>query len=106
MAIKRCKAAFAATVNGTPHMFKVGQLVDATDPVIKGREALFEDVETYMSDRSATRVERATAEPGEKRSVGRPATKKAAPPAKKAAAGPESQVESKPEDKRADGGAK
>ncbi|WP_327160550.1 hypothetical protein [Streptomyces zaomyceticus] len=78
MTIKRCKAAFAANINGSPHMFKVGQLVDGDDPVIKGREALFEDVETYVSDRSATRVEQATAAPGEKRSVGRSAAKKAA----------------------------
>lgn len=78
MTIKRCKAAFAASVNGTPHMFKVGQLVDGDDPVIKGREGLFEDVETYVSDRSASRVEQATADPGEKRSVGRAAAKKAA----------------------------
>ncbi|WP_412079041.1 hypothetical protein ACLF6K_37490 [Streptomyces xanthophaeus] len=76
MPIKRCKASFAASVNGTPHMFNVGQLVDADDPVIKGREALFEDVETYMSARGA-QVEQATAEPGDRRSVGRPAKKTA-----------------------------
>lgn len=87
MAIKRCKASFAASVNGTPHMFKVGQLVDAGDPVIRGREGLFEDVETYVSGREAARVEQATAEPGAKRSVGRPApAKKAAAPAKRAEA--------------------
>jgi hypothetical protein len=72
MAIKRCVAAFAASVDGVPRMYTVGQLVDASDPVIKGREALFEDVETHMADkaaRQAPRVEQATAEPGEKRSV-------------------------------------
>lgn len=90
MAIKRCKAAFAVSVNGVPRMVTVGQLVDASDPVIKGREALFEDVETFMSDkaaRQAPQVEQATAEPGEKRSVAAPARK---PPAKKAAAKPPS----------------
>lgn len=36
-----------------------GDVFDAKDPVVKGREAVFEDVET--------RVEAATAAPGEKR---------------------------------------
>jgi hypothetical protein len=92
MAIKRCVAAFAASVDGTPRMYTVGQLVDASDPVIKGREGLFEDVETHMADkaaRQAPRVEQATAEPGEKRSVARPVAKKTA---------------SKPEPKSGDGG--
>lgn len=89
MAIKRCKAAFAVSVNGVPRMVTVGQLVDASDPVIKGREALFEDVETHVSEkaaRPAPQVERATAEPGEKRSVTPP--RKTA--AKKTAAKPPS----------------
>ena len=82
MPIKRCVAAFAASVDGVPRMYTVGMLVDASDPVIKGREGLFEDVDTHMADkaaRQAPRVEQATAEPGEKRSVApRPAAKKAA----------------------------
>ncbi|NUL09073.1 hypothetical protein [Streptomyces lunaelactis] len=82
MAIKRCKAPFAVSVAGTPRIFTAGQLVDAADPAIKGREHLFEDVETFMSDqaaRQAPKVEQATAGPGEKRSVApRPAAKKAA----------------------------
>ncbi|MFC8277191.1 hypothetical protein ACFUJR_32605 [Streptomyces sp. NPDC057271] len=80
MAIKRCKASFAVSVNGVPRMVTVGQLLDASDPVIKGREALFEDAETYVSGR-APKVEQATSEPGERRSVlppRRQATKKAA----------------------------
>lgn len=95
MTIKRCTSAFAVSVDGAPRMYTVGQLVAASDPVIKGREALFEDVETHMADkaaRQAPRVEQATAEPGEKRSVS------VARPAKKAAAG-------KPAPK-SDGGAK
>ncbi|MFD9192989.1 hypothetical protein ACFWCA_32845 [Streptomyces phaeochromogenes] len=78
MAIKRCVAAFAASVGGTPRMYTVGTLVDSSDPVIKGREALFEDAEAYVSDkaaRQAPQVEQATAGPGERRSVGRPAKK-------------------------------
>jgi len=88
MAIKRCKASFAVSANGVPRMVTAGQLVDANDPVIKGREALFEDVETFMSDkaaRQAPKVEQATAEPGEKRSVAPPRA-----PAKKTAAKPQS----------------
>jgi hypothetical protein len=83
MPIKRCTSAFAASVDGVPRMYTVGQLVDASDPVIKGREGLFEDVETHMADkaaRQAPRVEQATAEPGERRSVTpRQQAKKAAP---------------------------
>lgn len=88
MAIKRCKSSFAASVDGTPRMYNVGQLVDSSDPVIKGREALFEDVETHVAEKAAHRssgAERATAEPGEKRSV-QPVRK---PFAKKAAAKPQ-----------------
>lgn len=96
MAIKRCKASFAVVVNGAPRVVTAGQLIDDSDPVVKGREASFEDVETYVSERKS-RVEQATADPGEKRSVGRPAAKKASAPAKKAAAKPESKVEQTPE---------
>jgi hypothetical protein len=98
MAIKRCVAAFAASVDGVPRMYTVGQLVDASDPVIKGREGLFEDVETHMADkaaRQAPQVEQATADPGERRSVGRPAKKAAS-----------SKPAPKPETKSEDGGAK
>lgn len=88
MPIKRCVAAFAASVDGTPRMYTVGLLVDASDPIIKGREHLFEDVETHVADkaaRQAPRVEQATAGPGEKRSLAPPpaakrtAAKKTAP---------------------------
>lgn len=84
MAIKRCRASFAVSVGGVPRMVTVGQLVEASDPVIKGREHLFEDVETHVSDR-ALKVEQATADPGERRSVLPPRKQSAA---KKAAAKP------------------
>jgi hypothetical protein len=96
MAIKRCTAAFAAKVAGIPRMYTPGQLVDDSDPGIKGREALFEDVESYMSNkaaRQAPRVEQATAEPGERRSVTPPVAKK--PTAKKVASKPEPKPDSK-----------
>ncbi|MEU4133652.1 hypothetical protein [Streptomyces wuyuanensis] len=96
MAIKRCKASFAVMVNGAPRVVTAGQLVDDSDPVVKGREANFEDVDTYVSERKA-RVEQATADPGEKRSVGRPAAKKTAAPVKKAAPKPEVKQEPKAE---------
>lgn len=93
MSIKRCKASFAVIVNGAPRVVTAGQLVSDDDPVVKGREANFEDVETYVSERKA-RVEQATADPGEKRSVARPAVKKTAAPIKKAAAKPEAEPKS------------
>lgn len=86
MAIKRCKAPFSVWTDGVPRVISGGQLIEDTDPVYKGHEHLFEDVATYMSERDS-RVEQATAGPGEKRSVA-PAAKKAAGPAKKAAAKP------------------
>lgn len=80
MAIKRCKAAFSAYVGGQIRMVNAGELLEESDPVIRGRDHLFEDVGTYVEQRRADAqatqlpptVERATAEPGEKRAVGRP----------------------------------
>lgn len=69
MPIKRCKASFTMFVGGSPRIVNAGDLVDKNDPVIKGREALFEDVETYVSDRTPAPVEQATAAPGERRDV-------------------------------------
>ncbi|MBX6382028.1 MAG: hypothetical protein IRZ07_03490 [Microbispora sp.] len=70
MAIKRCKTSFSAIVNGAPRVINEGELVEDGDPILTGREAHFETVETFMSERpGAVRqpVEQATAEPGEKR---------------------------------------
>lgn len=70
--IRRCKQSFAAVVKGTPRVIAAGALVDSADPIMKGREALFEDVDAYMADkadRQSRPVEAATAEPGEKRTV-------------------------------------
>lgn len=71
MAIKRVKEPFAARVGGVPRNYTTGQLLDEADPVVKGREHLFEDVETHVEGRREP-VEQATAAPGEKRAVGRP----------------------------------
>ena len=72
----RCKTSFRPA--GRPVMVQRGDLVDSSDPVVNGREHLFESVEDI--------VEAATAAPGESRTVAprKRAAKKAA--AKKAAA--------------------
>ncbi|MEV4033401.1 hypothetical protein [Streptomyces umbrinus] len=78
MAIKRCTSSFVP-VRGVPRVIKVGQLFNDDDPIIQGREHLFEDVEAHVQER--TRVEQATAEPGRRRSLTRPTRKSAAPKA-------------------------
>jgi hypothetical protein len=82
-----------------------GQLVADDDPVIKGREHLFEDVDAFM-ERQTPRVEQATAEPGARRSLTRPkkqaAAKKAA--AKKTAAKPPAEPATKAEPTAEQGG--
>ncbi|GHH87820.1 hypothetical protein [Streptomyces capitiformicae] len=77
MAIYRCKEPFRTTVNGAKRVVPAGELIEDSDPVFKGREHLFQKVDDYVARHSPT-VERATAEPGEKRGLGRPRTTKAA----------------------------
>lgn len=75
----RCKKSFMANVDGVRRTITVGMLVDAADPVCKGRERLFEPVADAAArlgkdrkvDRAASIVESATAEPGERRTLGR-----------------------------------
>lgn len=62
MAILRCTESFAAD----GRVFTLGQLVDSAEPVVKGREHLFEPVDVYVSRRSS---ETATAAPDEARTV-------------------------------------
>lgn len=64
------RQAFASN-NGETVVVQPGQFVDAGDPVMKGREDLFEPFEDW-ADRNVRRydqprVEQATAAPGEKR---------------------------------------
>jgi hypothetical protein len=73
MATLRVKEPFAVDVKGAPRVLTAGQLVDSTDPVVKGREHLFEAIEAYMVRSSP---EQATAAPGEKRSVAKRAPQK------------------------------
>ena len=84
MGFKRCTSPFTYwSKDGVPRTVPGGELVDDRDPAIKGHEAFFEDVETYVSARSEARVEDATAAPGDKRDVtttprrGRPPKNKA-----------------------------
>lgn len=67
MATLRCKEPFAVFIDGVPHVVGAGQLVDSDDPVVQGREAMFEQVDTYMTRHRP--VEQATAAPGEARTV-------------------------------------
>lgn len=69
MAIKRAKASFVAYIGGVPRMVHAGDLLDESDPVMKGREALFGSIEDHVSGRRAAPVEQATADPGEARTV-------------------------------------
>ena len=62
MAVLRVREPFSFDEpNGVQRVMRTGDLVDASDPLIKGKEHLFEPVETT--------VERATAAPGERRSL-------------------------------------
>lgn len=75
MATLRVRGSFACIYQGVEEVFAAGRLVDASDPVVKGREHLFEPVEVAASRQSLmgrtapAPVEQATAAPGEKRSV-------------------------------------
>lgn len=66
MGVYRATTSFAAFTDGTPRVVTAGELVDDSDPVFKGRAANFEAVEDAVAQQ---KVERATAAPGEKRSV-------------------------------------
>lgn len=90
MSTYRCREAFTAYGKGGDlgdiRVIAAGTLVADGDPVLKGRESLFEKVEDHVEkygrrdrvtkdsekERDSKVVERATADPGERRSVGRP----------------------------------
>lgn len=83
----RCIESFATTTNGRNRVIREGNLVRDDDAIVEGREHLFETVEENVEgfrSRPEPVVERATAEPGERRRVGRRAGT-ARKPAKKAA---------------------
>lgn len=60
-----CNQSFATTENGRPRVVRKGTAVIANDPVVKGREKLFDTAE----DAVRSPVEQATAAPGEKRAA-------------------------------------
>lgn len=75
MALLTVIESFADFSTGHPEVYNPGRLVDENDPVVKGRERHFESAEVTAS---RTRVESATAAPGERRTRTRPAKKTAA----------------------------
>ena len=81
MAVLCCTEAFAySEPNGVQRVLRPGDLVEADDPAVKGREDKFETVEANAhraTDRRAGKpvegvIEQATAAPGEKRAVSVP----------------------------------
>lgn len=75
MTVLRAREAFACSdAQGTPRVVRPGDLFDSTDPLVTGRQNLFEPVEVATQRSEAvvaggSSVESATAAPGEKRSV-------------------------------------
>lgn len=77
MKILRVRDSFMYYGPGYQRMFCAGDLVDSEDPAVKGREQLFQPVEDFVQQRRdrpqiglrGRVVERATAEPGERRNV-------------------------------------
>lgn len=77
--------------NGVPHDVPAGSLIDTTKVTFfKGREHLFEDVEMFVDSqyksrdyRAPSKVEDATAEPGNPRDVSTTPKPKFTPPATK-----------------------
>jgi hypothetical protein len=61
------RQAFAAQVGAETIIIQPGQVVDANDPILKGRESLFDDFAPKIRKYPGQRVEQATAAPGEKR---------------------------------------
>lgn len=86
--VYRAKQGIALSVEGRRYHFSTGELILEDHPVKPKDHSDFEEISEYVERTSQPRrrgvlVEQATAEPGEKRSIGRPrGAKKAA--AKKA----------------------
>lgn len=83
MSTLRAKESFTAFLGGQALTVAAGELLSSEHPVVGGRERLFEVVEDYVANpgrrktsvsrddekRSDVLMERATSEPGERRSV-------------------------------------
>lgn len=82
--IKRCKEPFATEVDGVTRVIGSGALVSTDDPAYnRGTAAHFEDIEAHVTAATtrraaatagASRVEQATADPGDLRTLTPPAT--------------------------------
>ena len=86
--IVQCRSTFATSDNGNTVMIQGGDLYYSDDPIVKGRESLFSEptVKSSRPAKSTARAqETATAAPGERRSVARPAKAESKPAAKPAA---------------------
>ena len=84
MTIRRATQPFTAYVDGMPRVVRAGDLVEDTDPVLKGRAHLFEAVEEHVAQRQARKpVESATAAPGEVRDLTPPASDSKPPTARR-----------------------
>ncbi|MGW0131895.1 hypothetical protein [Streptomyces sp. NPDC003299] len=88
MSIKRATQSFTAYVDGVPRVVRVGDLVEDSDPVLRGRTQLFEDVEAHVAQaQPRPGAEAATAAPGEQRALTPPKTADTSKPASSARGG-------------------
>lgn len=70
---KRCVSPFCAPLGGVMVSVAVGDVFADNHPILVGRDALFEDVEAAAIRATVGIVEQATAAPGERRAVRKPA---------------------------------
>ena len=70
MAFLKCVESFAYTAKGgAQRVIRQGDVIDAADAAVKGREQFFQSVEASVeqaTDRAAGKVEQSTRAPGEK----------------------------------------
>lgn len=67
--VKRVTEPFTVWRDGMPVAYTAGKLIGDKDPILKTHAHLFEDVETAVQQRPTRKVETATADPGEPRSL-------------------------------------
>jgi hypothetical protein len=72
----RCIGAFSYMDGNVPVVVGNGDVIEASDPCVKGRAHHFEPLESSAQPVTDRGVEQATAAPGERRSVTRPVAKK------------------------------
>jgi hypothetical protein len=73
MTLQRCKDAFAyPAADGGIRVVTAGTLVEDDDPAVKANPGAFEDVQQFVDRSAVSSVERATAGPGERRTLTKP----------------------------------